>query len=78
MKEQILELCQDVLPRIDWENETALVDDGILDSISIIALVSELSLEFDIEFDMNELRAENLNSLDAVVETVKTLQAEQN
>ncbi len=74
MRDQILELCQDVLPRIDFENSTALVDDGILDSISIIALVSELSMEFDIEFDMNELQAEHLNSLDAIAETVKRLQ----
>ena len=74
MREQILELCKEILPRIDFEGSEALVDDGILDSISIIALVSELSMEFDIEFDMNELQAENLNSLDAIVETVKALQ----
>lgn len=74
MREQILELCKEILPRIDFEGSDTLVDDGTLDSISIIALVSELSMEFDIEFDMNELQAENLNSLDAIVETVKTLQ----
>lgn len=74
MREQILEICKEILPRIDFENSDSLVDDGTLDSISIIALVSELSMEFDIEFDMNELQAENLNSLDAIVETVKELQ----
>lgn len=73
MREDILELCKEILPRIDFENNDALVDDGILDSISIITLCSELSLEYDIEFDMNELRAENLNSIDAIVELVKSL-----
>lgn len=74
MKEQILALCEDVLPQVDFRTETALVDDGILDSLSIVTLVSELSLEFDVVFDMNELTPENLNSIDAIVETVKSLQ----
>ncbi len=74
MREEILELCKEILPRIDFEGSDSLVDDGTLDSISIITLVSELSMEYDVEFDMNELRPENLNSLDAIVETVKALQ----
>ncbi|MCQ2508307.1 MAG: phosphopantetheine-binding protein [Dorea sp.] len=76
MKDTILEICQDLLPRIDFENETALIDDGILDSMSIIAIASELSLEFDVEFDVDELQPENMNSIDAMVATVKMLQGE--
>lgn len=74
MKEQILELLNEVLPQIDFTASDTLVDDGILDSISIVTLVSELSLEFGITFDMNKLEASNLNSIDAIVETVKALQ----
>ena len=74
MREQILNLCAEILPQIDFEASDGLVDDGILDSLSIVTLVSELSLEFGITFDMNELEPENLNSIDAIVETVKKLQ----
>ena len=73
MKEQILKLCEEVLPHIDFTASDKLVDDGILDSISIITLVSELSLEFDVEFDLDNLEPENMNSIDAIVETVKSL-----
>ena len=76
MREQILALLTEVLPQIDFTASDALVDDGILDSLSIVTLVSELSMEFGITFDMNQLEAENLNSLDAIVETVKELQKE--
>lgn len=55
MREKVLEICKEVLPRIDFERETALIDDGILDSISIITLVSELSMEFNVEFDLPDL-----------------------
>ena len=74
MKKKILELAEEVLPQIDFTASNTLVDDGILDSISIVTLVSELSMEFDVIFDMNELEAAHLNSLDAIAETVLRLQ----
>lgn len=74
MKERILELLAEVLPQIDFTASDALVDDGILDSLSIVTLVSELSLEYGVEFDLDQLEPKNLNSIDAIVETVKSLQ----
>ena len=74
MKERILEILSEALPQIDCTASDSLVDDGILDSLSIVTLVSELSLEYGIIFDLEELTPENLNSIDAIVETVKNLQ----
>lgn len=74
MKERILEILSEALPQIDFTASDSLVDDGILDSLSIVTLVSELSLEYGIIFDLEELTPENLNSIDAIVETVKNLQ----
>ena len=74
MKERVLEVLQNAMPQIDFLGSDALIDDGILDSLLIVNLVSELSMEFDIVFDLNELVPENLNSLDAIVETVMRLQ----
>ena len=76
MKEQILALLSEVLPQIDFTASDTLVDDGILDSLSIVTLVSELSMEFGVIFDMNQLEPKNLNSIDAIVETVENLQKE--
>ena len=74
MKEQMLEFLEEILPQIDFTSSERLVDDGILDSISIITLVSELSIEYDVEFDLDKMEPANLNSIDAIVETVKELQ----
>lgn len=74
MRERILEILGDALPQIDFLSSDSLVDDGILDSLSIVTLVSELSLEYGIIFDLAELTPENLNSIDAIVETVQKLQ----
>lgn len=74
MKERILTILGEALPQIEFTSSESLVDDGILDSLSIVTLVSELSMEYGIIFDLAELTPENLNSIDAIVETVKKLQ----
>lgn len=74
MKEKIIDILKEVLPGTDFLSSNALVDDGILDSIAIVTLVSELSMEFDVMFDLEDLAAENLNSVDAIVDTVRKLQ----
>ncbi len=73
MREQVIEILSRTLPQVDFENADALVDDGILDSLSIVTIISELSMEFDIIFDLNDLTPENLNSVDAIVATIKKM-----
>ena len=75
LKERILALLKQVLPHIDFEQSADLVDDGILDSLSIITMISELSMEFGIDFDMAELVPEDFNSLDDITATVERLLA---
>jgi acyl carrier protein len=72
MREEILKICEEILPQIDFTS-TALIDDGILDSLSIMPIVSELSMEYGVTFDMDNLEAKNMNSIDAITETVQAL-----
>ena len=74
MRERIIEIMSTALPHIDFTSSDSLVDDGVLDSLSIVTLISELSMEYHIIFDLNQLTPENLNSLDAIIDTVKKLQ----
>lgn len=74
MKEQVLKILKGVRQDVDFEEETALIDDYILDSFDIISIVSDLNTEFDIEISADELEPENFNTLDAIVKLVKSLQ----
>lgn len=76
MREQLLEVLQDVRPDVDFEKETRLIADGILESFDIISLVSELNDAFDIEITPKDLKAENFNSVDAMLALIETLQNE--
>ena len=48
MEEKITELLTNEFPEIDFTASDALVDDGILDSLTITGIIATLSMEFGI------------------------------
>ncbi len=64
--EELLAILRTLRPDVDFAAETALVDDGVLDSIDIVSLIAELSDHFDIEIPAEEIVPENFNSADAL------------
>ena len=71
MEERILEVVKSIRPDVDFENETALIDDEILDSFDVIQIVTELMEEFNIFIDADDIEPENLNSLENIREMVE-------
>ena len=72
--EVLLDILNEIDDSIDYENEKALIDDHLLDSFSIITLVSELEDHFDIEIDAAEMTPENFNSAEALWAMVQRIQ----
>ena len=73
--EKLLELLKGVRPDVDFENETALIDDGILDSFDVVAIISELDDAFDVQIRITELDPENFNSAESIWKLVQELKA---
>ena len=48
MKEQIIEILEDIQPEADYETCQTLIDDHILTSLDVLSLVAELEDEFDV------------------------------
>ncbi len=71
MEERILEVVRSIRPDVDFEKETALIDDEILDSFDVIQIVTELMEEFGIFIDADDIEPENLNSLEGIREMVE-------
>ncbi len=72
--EELLNILQDIDDSVDYENETALIDDHILDSFGIITLISEIEEAFDVEIDAAEMTPENFNSAEAMWTMIQRLQ----
>ncbi|MBQ6832665.1 MAG: acyl carrier protein [Oscillospiraceae bacterium] len=74
--EKMMEILKGVRSDVDFENETALIDDGVLDSFDIISIVSEFNEAFDIEINVDELEPYNFNTVSAMYELIEKLQNE--
>lgn len=71
---ELLEILNEIDDTIDYETETGLIDDHLLDSFAIISLVSELEDAFDISIDAAEMTPENFNSAENLWKMVERLQ----
>ena len=71
--EKLLEILQRVRPDVDFKNETLLIDDGILDSMDVVSIISELDYEFGVQVRINELIPDNFNSVEAIWNLIQNL-----
>ena len=70
--EELLEILTEACPGIDFELETALVDDGILEPLDIETIVSEIRDVFDVEIPAEDMTAENFNSAESIMELIES------
>lgn len=71
MRERVLEILQDVVPDVDFENEENLISDSIVDSFAVVAMVNELNDELDIDIPAREILPANFETLEAIVALVE-------
>ena len=73
MREQVISILSELCPGVDFEHETALIDDGLVDSLDIVSIVSELMDTFEVEISVEDLQPENFNSVDAIVKLIQAI-----
>lgn len=71
--QELLEILEELRPDVNFEEETMLVDGGILDSFDIIQLVTNLSEEFDVDITPGDLLPQNFNSAEAMWKMIERL-----
>lgn len=75
--EELLEILEDIDPDIDYATADHLIDGKLLDSFSIVSLVSEIADTFDIEISPKYLVPENFNSAAAMWSMICRLREEE-
>lgn len=74
--EKLLEILRDLHPEVDFENNEELIDDGVLDSLDIVTIVTEIDDKFDVTIPAEEIIPENFNSAKALMALITRLDEE--
>ena len=74
--EKLIEILTDLHPDVDFATEGGLVDNGILDSLDIVTLITEINDKFDVSIPAEEIIPENFNSATALMALIEKLDEE--
>ncbi len=75
--EKLLDILNELHSDVDFETEKNLIDDGILDSMDIITLISEISDEYDVTITAKDIIPDNFNSAESLYALIKKLSDEE-
>lgn len=74
MEQKISEILKVMHPEAEVTGDISLVDDGILDSLDIVTLVTELNAIFDVSIPAVEILPTNFNSVAAIAAMIERLE----
>ena len=73
MKNRIKEIIEDVRPDIEYNEDSLLIDEGLIDSFDAVNLVLDLNDEFNINIGVEDVTPENFNTVDSIEKLVERL-----
>ena len=71
--DKLIEILTELHSDVDYMTEEGLVENGILDSLDIVTLVTEIDSEFDVRIPPEEIVPENFNSAKSLWELIEKL-----
>ena len=74
--EKLIEILTELHPDVDFATVEDLIDDGVLDSLDIVSLVSQIDSEFGVTIPAEEISPENFNSAEALFALITRLDEE--
>ena len=72
--EKLIEILEGLNPEVDYENEDKLIDNRLLDSLTILSLIAEIEEEFDVTVPAVDIIPENFNSAKNIWELIQRLE----
>ncbi|MBE6553506.1 MAG: acyl carrier protein [Ruminococcaceae bacterium] len=74
--EQLLTILKSMHPEVDFEAADDLIGEGILDSLDIVTLITEINNTFDVSIPAEEVLPENFASAEALWALIERLDEE--
>lgn len=71
--EKLIEVLSNCCPTIDFTNEKNLITDKVIDSMDLVAIISDIEDEFGISIGMDKIVPENFDSAEAMYQLIQSL-----
>lgn len=68
---ELMEILRSVRRDIDFEKEKALIDDGLLDSVDVLAILSGIKAGLGVEIPISELDPDDFNSAETIARCIE-------
>ena len=63
---QLISILNELHDDVDFATETGLIENGILNSLDIVTLITEINDRFDVQIPAEEIMPENFDSAEAL------------
>lgn len=70
---EVIEVLKSIKPTVNLENINCIMDEGYLNSIELLELITELSKRFGVEIGFELISSENFNSVEAIARMIDRL-----
>ena len=74
--ETLLNILNGLHPDVDFEAIDDLYDEGVLDSLDMVRLVTEIGMDFDVQIPAEELIPENFQNVNTIMALIERLDEE--
>ncbi len=74
--QKLLEVLVEIKDDVDFANEKALVDDGLIDSLDLTQIIAALDDAFDVHIPAGDIEPENFNSVEAMLKLIHEYQSQ--
>ena len=72
----LLQILKSMHPEVDFSTEDDLIGNGVLDSLDIVTLITEINAEFDVSIPAEEILPENFNCAESIYALICRLDEE--
>ena len=69
--DELLKLLHEIQPNVDFENESDLLESGLLDSFSVVMIIDAICQHYNIELSADDIDPDNFQSIQTIWDMVE-------
>ena len=68
---ELIRILKKVNDYIDWENEKSIFTDGLIDSMELLEIITDIEEQFNVKIEMEDISPENFDSVAVMMKLIE-------